>query len=1535
MSDTANTSTENEIPRKRKSWTIRILRAFVLLGLSIFLLLIALIIFSETETFRSMLRDVIVDAADSTLNAQLSIDQIDGNLFSGWKISGVRLTDAHGPIAEVESIVLRYNIFRIPWKVVTVRELTLNAPRIFITRAAGRDWNINTLVRPSREPEDTTSTPFDWDIRVEYLRILDGMLLVYDSSTTGPARRDRLDAAHMQLTDLNMALSAEIRDTEKHLVINRFSWVNVLGEVGMQNLSGDVLLRKDGVEINGLSIQTERSGLLLSASVDSVDLLEGFDSDLLAELPFRVRLEAPAVDLRDLQYFLPPLEMLGGVPALVLDARGTLTDLQISALRLDAAESRIAFTGWLRDIMAGADMTIDVRSEETRIHGADIPLLLPGIDLMDFSGIGTAEFSLLRFNGRPLDFEVELDMQSDAGAIAGRMQLDLTSENMAYDGLLRTRGLDIGRALGRPDLTSSLSVQAGIHGDGTRIGNIVGALNLRVDSSRFQQYGIEHADLQVDVRRDSLTLDLASRFGGSSIVMDGGMSFQPDSITGFRITSETASLDLGWALNDDALSSDLTFHLIAQGDGVDLSSSSGSVTIAFEPSRLRDITIEADTFRLVLQQSPDEPEYLLLESIYADARIDGRFDFPRFIDYLSLQTDSLTRALDVYRFAPDTTADVGQGEDGRGAAAPALASVADTSRFMDVTYSIKLKNPERIARYFNASTFLLRGDYRGSIRGGMQGFGIDGELKISDFYYVDSAHTWLAAGVRCTYDIQDLRLHAPLEQLNMDMHLQAGDLNIDGLRLRRSDVRFSFTDVTPRLRIRSMLDTLIDIDVEASAQYADYGIDVRFPRVELRYLREPWRNDGDMALRVDSGGISVQRFVLTHDAMRLSLTGQRSRDGSNNFTLYADSLDIGMVEYFVTASPEAREGAGFTGTGFVQANFTGTDTAPLMAADVFIDSLAYRDMHFGELIMEARYFSGLLELYSELAYRRPDGEDENVFFVSGTVPVGAGEEEQPTVHESQKIGAGQGERAANLRVQMKAFPLALIEEFLGLFSPLDGTADADVTLSGTSDEPSINGFLSVQNAHGRFVFNNMEYLLGMRIEATGQDIRIEEATIKNIPGDWSAGRMTASGTISTEAFSISTFDLSMEGKLQVLKPASRSALRALYGDLYISTGDEKLTYRGRLDRSILLGKIVIEEGNLISPLQQSAGAANAYSDFTYVVVDDTTKTVRSSLSSGRFGRSRDGDNSEDEATRVRERSVLEGLTYDLTLNTNGLLRVEIPFSVLQEELNAALDIDNLKVNNWGGGGMKFVGDVELGNDSYYIFFGKRMTATGSLRFTRDPMNPDLDLKAVYSDYYIDPRSENEIRRQVYVIITITGTKEKPSLTWDMRWDNVDGEPIASAGDVESDAFSFLLFGVFAKDFTTAEGDRSSLLEKSPELINAVGSSLASSAVTQFVARAGLSDFIKRVEFAGLGTQESRFKVTGELGRAVIIYDGKFSNLESSNVTAEFPLSRILGIPWTNLVIQVSRKTINDTYENPSEPSEDSVWEIKILERFSF
>ena len=138
------------------------------------------------------------------------------------------------------------------------------------------------------------------------------------------------------------------------------------------------------------------------------------------------------------------------------------------------------------------------------------------------------------------------------------------------------------------------------------------------------------------------------------------------------------------------------------------------------------------------------------------------------------------------------------------------------------------------------------------------------------------------------------------------------------------------------------------------------------------------------------------------------------------------------------------------------------------------------------------------------------------------------------------------------------------------------------------------------------------------------------------------------------------------------------------------------------------------------------------------------------------------------------------------------------------------------------------------------------------------------------------------------------------------------------------------------DLSGGQGEETDVAAAIPGALGQqMASSVLSTAATRMVNELGVGALIKRVDFAHVGTEYSRVKVTGKIGRAIIKYDGRINNPEGADVSVEFPLSKMLGIPWTNLAVQLSRETFDEYYQATVQSQEYSIWELKILQRFSF
>ncbi len=1480
-----------------------------------------IILFMQTPWFRSILKGVIIDAANSALTARLEIDELDGSLFDGWDLTGVRLVGDDGPIVTVRRISLRYDIWNAPWKSVTIRDVTIVDPVIRIVRPVGGEWNIAHLVRDTTTSEGSSS--FDWTITLSNLAIVNGCVLVFDSTTTGS--RASFSPTHMALDSLMLACSGAMTPSTARLRIETISWANRFGDVSLRSLSGDILLGGQSSHIRDLALVTDRSQIRVSARLDSLDLLKPMPDGAFEHAPMEVALHTPSTDLRDVRYFLPALDFLGSTAGLDLDAAGTLNDLHIRTIHLRTGNSDLTLAGRLRNIPAGAEMLMDATITNSVIDPADLPVAMPGIPLPDYTDMGPATITLASYSGTPLAFESRIDVATRHGSARGTAKLDITGDQLVYDITVQAQRLDLAAVLGTPALSSAINADAHLQGVGFTPGTMRAHAELHIDSTRFQRWTVSQAAIMLEAVGDSLRLNADLRSHAGSVTARSMVTISRDSIRAFALNGDFRAVNLGAILGEDSLHSDLTGVLSLRGDGINPATASVDGRLMLAPGSIASTHLPADTMILRLDQRDPHARALVLNSGYGDVQVLGRFDIPRFLDWLSVQADSIAAGVEAFMLRPDSIAAVAPatratGPRVRPSRMAAVDAGPDTTMFMDAQVLVNVKEFERIRRLL-PHLITLRGGYRGSIRGGMSNMAMRGDVQISDLYYIDTLRklTFLGAGLFFQHSIDSLSPTRPLSASTVRASFTAADARYNGMKFNRISTSVSLDQSQLRFMLRGRLDTNLAVALRGEGAVHSHIYTFSIPVLDVTWLGQAWSAPSPVAFTMDSGAITIGSLRLARGPSVIELTGQRRFDGTNALTLEIDSLLLQDVEAMLAGGRYPPKGKGFSGVAEITADISGSDDAPRLATDIFIPNLGYHSIAIGELSAEARYDNEMLELFSDLAYRTREGTKKKIFFASGNLPISLG---------ARDTLAEQHDREADLRLQMKQFPLFLVEKFIRVFNPLNGEANADLSVRGSLPRLSYSGFLETHDAVGRLVYNNMTYRLALTLRPEESRIHIDTLLIRNDPADWEDGAITGTGMIDLDGFTLQHFTSTLEGRLKVLKRASRSTSRMVYGDLALALGGDGLLLEGGPAGSSMSGDLVVERGDLVFAMQEETMEASQNTNITYVVVDDTTKRKTTSLGSGVLTRegSLFGRDLETEADSANGNGGGLGtnLAYDLRLSTSGPLGIAMPFSAIsQEELNAKLRIDEFRISNASGFGA-FVGNVALTGDSYLMFLSKRFAASGSLSFTGDAANPDLDLRAVYNSYYT--AKESNARRKVFVIVTIKGSKDKPALTFDMRWDAEDGEVIGSGGDSQSDAFSFILFGSFTSDLSGSE--KGKVLDQAQNLSNALTSSMVSAAASEFINRVGLQDVIKRVDIGGIGTQAARIKVPIEIGRVVLIYDGQINSPGNSELVLEIPVGY-------GFIMATTFRTTVPTAEVTAEPQGPTTYEVKLLYRISF
>ncbi|MBI3006553.1 MAG: translocation/assembly module TamB domain-containing protein, partial [Ignavibacteriales bacterium] len=301
----------------------------------------------------------------------------------------------------------------------------------------------------------------------------------------------------------------------------------------------------------------------------------------------------------------------------------------------------------------------------------------------------------------------------------------------------------------------------------------------------------------------------------------------------------------------------------------------------------------------------------------------------------------------------------------------------------------------------------------------------------------------------------------------------------------------------------------------------------------------------------------------------------------------------------------------------------------------------------------------------------------------------------------------------------------------------------------------------------------------------------------------------------------------------------------------------------------------------------------------------------------------------------QQESFLDNIVYDLILEAQGPTQLRLIVNpITNEELFA--DLKGRLAFEKNGPQARLSGDVEVGNRSYYNYF-KRFDATGKLRFTGDPLNPELNISGKYegvhrkletSSLFGDSAQTSEGRdEKVLVTLEITGTRNEPRLEFGIEVERNGKFEKPTSADTESDAIAFLLSGQFRDELTSA--GRQKLIGE-----NLIG-------LTSGVLSAPLREYIRKetgvsldvLYYGGASFQQSAdVRLSGEIGDAVVRFGGRvLNNISNTNVSVELPMSSILGTEtWRNLVLTLERRV--EGLENFEERSSKGA---RLLYRINF
>jgi autotransporter translocation and assembly factor TamB len=293
-----------------------LLRTLGILVALVVVLSVVLAAVSQTPTFKEWVRGVVVRQANRYLNGSLRIDRLGGSLFTSVELQGVTLQHEGHAVVRAEHIRVRYHPLTLIREGITLENLSLVKPVIYLERGAD-GWNFGRLLK-RREPGRASPS-----IGLQEIEITSGRVDIRDESRQPTV-----------LGDLNALLSFSSSPDQIALGIRKLSSTVALNnvetpEIHLWHLSGSANFRRGDVDVRDLKIVTGRSDV--TARFVLRDSRTVLDATFIGQ----------PVSLPELGQFVPGLDGMTLEPRLSADAKGRLDELHIE-MTLDSPAGRAA-----------------------------------------------------------------------------------------------------------------------------------------------------------------------------------------------------------------------------------------------------------------------------------------------------------------------------------------------------------------------------------------------------------------------------------------------------------------------------------------------------------------------------------------------------------------------------------------------------------------------------------------------------------------------------------------------------------------------------------------------------------------------------------------------------------------------------------------------------------------------------------------------------------------------------------------------------------------------------------------------------------------------------------------------------------------------------------------------------------------------------------------------------------------------------------------------------------------------------------------
>lgn len=482
---------------------------FFIAGL--FLLLTALLLYTQTDSFREKVKTQLIKIVESQLDLNLEIEKLDGNLFNYITLENIKFSKNDSTVAALSSLKINYKLIPITSKIINIDSLIFENPQINLWQNSDSSWCFNKFVKVSETTVTQENKPFNYQIKLGYLHLKNGNISTQSFSKLIPAKT----------RNFNLIANGAYSTKQQRIQLVKLDFETEDPAIVLNRLSGVFKQNSNGIQLDSLRLITGGSDVNLSGEYVSTENLS-------------TNIDADKVDKNEISLFIPSIK-LNCSPFLkahfktVNDSVSAHVELQYNDESVIAELALNSFSNFLQKTEPlpyfahlsfdhfKVENWIDIKENHVLIDGE---IKVNGTNLFNYesnakidanlkhSEFNQIPFHTLRINGTYSNnsLNARVNVGSNFGNILAMGKIWNISKTPRYDVNINTSDFDVTAFF--PELEGTKingTIQA--KGRGFEVGQLATQASLNLVNSKIYNYPVDTLNAQVHLQKSQVKID--------------------------------------------------------------------------------------------------------------------------------------------------------------------------------------------------------------------------------------------------------------------------------------------------------------------------------------------------------------------------------------------------------------------------------------------------------------------------------------------------------------------------------------------------------------------------------------------------------------------------------------------------------------------------------------------------------------------------------------------------------------------------------------------------------------------------------------------------------------------------------------------------------------------------------------------------------------------------------------------------------------------------------------------------------------------